>query len=170
MLPDLLEDLRSDLPPSPVLHWEGGVGHNARGRISLTNPESGRCRWARPFAKSHRAACPPFSRLPFFLEVTRARLRSDPRLLSQPAGEEGNRELPAPSPGSSPPLGGGGRGARRQQGRELGEEPKTPQTLAAASREALERAGAKHKQTHARQPGLGLGPPPGCASACCCPL
>lgn len=169
MLPDLLEDLRSDLPPSPVLHWEGGVRHNARGRISLTNPESGRCRSARPLANTHRAAC-PFSRLPLFLEVTRARLRSDPRLPSQPAGREGNKELPAPSPGSSPPLGGGGRGARRQQGRGLEEEPKTPQTLAAASREALERARAKHKQTHARPPGLGLGPQLGCASAGCCPL
>lgn len=156
--------------PSPVLHWEGGVGHNARGRISLTNPESGRCRSARPFANIHRAACPPSSRLPFFLEVTRARLRSDPRLPSQPAGGEGNRELPALSPGSRPPLGGGGRGARRQQGRALEEEPKTPQTLAAASREALERARAKHKQTHAHPPGLRLGPPLGCASAGCCPL
>ena len=41
-------------------------------------------------------------------------------------------------------------GARRRQGQGLGEEPKTPQTLAASPREALERAVAKHKQTHAR--------------------
>lgn len=41
---------------------------------------------------------------------------SDPRSPSQPAGEEGRRELLAPSPGLGPPLGGwvaGGRGGGR---------------------------------------------------------
>ena len=45
----------------------------------------------------------------------------------------------------------GYKGARRRQGQGRGgEERKTPQTLAAAPREALERARTKHKQTHAR--------------------
>lgn len=87
----------------------------------------------------------------FFLEVTGASSRSDLRSSSWPAGEEGRSGLPALSPDSGPSAGRRGyKGARRRQGRGPGEERKTPQTLAAAPREALERAGAKHKQTHAR--------------------
>lgn len=100
--------------------------------------------------KHPRAACPAASRLVLFLEVTRARPRSDPRSSSWPAGEEGRRRLPAPSPDSGPSAGRREyKGARRRQGRGR-EERKTPPTLAAAPREALERARAKHKQTHAR--------------------
>lgn len=104
------------LAPSSRSYKEGGGVHDARGKINHTNPQSGRCCSARPFANTRRAACPPSSLFPFFLEVTRARLLSDPRSPSQPAGEEGRREMPAPSPGLGPPLGGwvaGGRGGGR---------------------------------------------------------
>lgn len=111
MIPDLLEDLCFYLSPPLVLYWEVGGGHNVCEKIKRTKPQSGRSCAARPFANTRRAARPP-SRLFFFLEVTRARLHSDPRPPSRSAGEEGRKELPV----GSPPLGVGERGSAEAAG------------------------------------------------------
>lgn len=79
---------------------------------------------------------------------------------ARPAGprvERKRRELPAPALGSGHWSGRGVRGAGRSGGEESQGpgrrgEPGTPVTWAAPPREALGRAGAKHKQTHARPP------------------
>lgn len=124
-------------PTSPVLHWEGGVGTTARRRISLTNPESGRCRSARPLALGHH----PPSCLPSFFPASpfsgsdKGLFALGPTLALSARGQ-GNKRLPAPSPGSSPPLGGGGRGAEAA-GPGTGRRAEDIQTLAAASRGGL---------------------------------
>lgn len=97
--------------------------------------------------------------LSLLLEVTPASLRPDPPY-ARPAGprvERKRRELPAPALGSGHWSGRGVRGAGRSGGEESQGpgrrgEPGTPVTWAAPPREALGRAGAKHKQTHARPP------------------
>lgn len=103
-LPDLLEDLCSDLHPPSVLYWEGGGGHNVREKINRIKPQSSRCCSARPFANTHRAPCPP-SHFFFFLEVTRARLHLDLRSRSRPTGDEGRKQLPALFPGLDSSVG-----------------------------------------------------------------
>lgn len=79
--------------------------------------------------------------------------RSAPRPHARPAGprvERQRRELPEPALGAH----SSGRGVRggASQGPGAGEEPGTLPTWAAPPWAALERARAKHKQTHARAP------------------
>lgn len=64
----------------------------------------------------------------YFLEVTRAHLRPDPRSPSGPRAKRGEGAARAvPGLGPFDRVGGDG-GSRRQLGRERGEEPKTAQT------------------------------------------